>query len=87
MECGGLNMIFEECASCETTCENYRIENSNTGICTADCSPRCVCEPGYHRNTHDPTGPQCIRESDCPCFQMNKAYGNNQTIFNDCNEW
>lgn len=80
------NMVYTECATlCPTTCNNHYLINIDSASCKIGCSPGCVCEAGYHRDTHNNN--TCTLEEDCGCIYRDKQYATGDEINVECNTW
>ena len=73
------NRILDNCPSEVLTCNNMHMDTKPT----TECTPRCVCLPGYVENDQG----ICIPFKECPCHHGGKSYEENSKIKQKCNTW
>ncbi len=78
------NMVYTECASfCQKTCENHYLLNIDSDSCKQGCSPGCVCQTGFLRDTnHNNT---CVLQESCTCAFRGNQYKSGDSVTVDCN--
>lgn len=60
--------------------------NFDSVQCKSDCSPGCVCPPGYvldQGKGHN----ECVKEDECMCYYHGKYYNKSDRVLVECNEW